>query len=123
VHDGERFVALGGANGDVRGPALVLTSTDGRTWRQDDAGADTRMITAATVLPGGDLLAVSSTGEERESDESGGTRECASAWLATRDGRWTSEDLGCHGVPTSLAVLADGRVAAVHWTTLFLRKA
>jgi len=122
LHDGKRFVALGGTDGDIRGPALVLTSTDGRTWQQDDAGTDTRMITAATVVPGEGLLAVSSTGEERESDESGGTRECASAWLATRDGTWTGVDLGCHGVPTSLAVLADGRVAAVHWTTLFLRK-
>jgi hypothetical protein len=123
VHDGDRFVALGGAEGDTRGSALVLTSRDGLAWRRDDAAAraDARMITAAVVLPGGDLIAVSSTGEERESDEAGGTRECASAWLVTRAGGWTPEDLGCHGVPTSLAVLADGRVAAVHWTTLFLR--
>ncbi|GAA1862408.1 exo-alpha-sialidase [Asanoa iriomotensis] len=122
VHDGHRFVALGGADGDVRGAALVLTSTDGRSWQRDDtaAEADARMIRTAVALPNGDLLAVTSTGEEARSDESGGTRECASAWRSSQQ-TWTREDLGCHGVPTSLTVLADGRIAAVHWTTLFLR--
>ncbi|MDG4825508.1 hypothetical protein O7635_26980 [Asanoa sp. WMMD1127] len=122
LHDGRRFVALGGADGDLRGAALVLTSPDGQHWQRDEAAANARMITAATVLPGGELLAVSSTGEEQETEESGGTRECAAAWHSSPDG-WIREELGCLGVPTSLTVLKDGRVAAVHWTTLFLRAA
>ncbi|SNT55468.1 hypothetical protein SAMN05421812_109223 [Asanoa hainanensis] len=123
VHDGRRFVALGGTDGDVRGSALVLTSADGEVWQRDDAAAeaDARMLTAATVLLDGRLLAVSSTGEESESDQSGGTRECAAAWLVTNDARWTREELGCDGVPTSMGRLTDSRIAAVYWTTLFVR--
>ncbi|MEV4621396.1 hypothetical protein AB0J74_22145 [Asanoa sp. NPDC049573] len=121
VHDGRRFVALGGANGDVRGPALVLTSADGTSWQREET--DARMLTSATVLPGGTVVAVSSTGETRDTDETGGTRECAAAWLRSPGGSWSREELGCDGVPTSLTPLHDGRVAAVHWTTLFVRRA
>ncbi|GIF45953.1 BNR repeat protein [Asanoa ferruginea] len=121
LHDGHRFVALGGADGDIRGAALVLTSADGTAWQREDP--DARMLTAATALPDGTVVAVGSTGEERDSDEAGGTRECAAAWLRSDAGTWTREELGCDGVPTSLVRLRDGRVAAVHWTTLFVRRA
>ncbi|GIF75033.1 hypothetical protein Asi02nite_45510 [Asanoa siamensis] len=122
LNDGRRFFALGGTSGDVRAPALVLTSTDGRTWQRDDtaATAGVRMIRAATSLPGGEMLAVAGSGEGRNT---GDNRECASAWLVTRpSGEWTREDLGCAGVPTVVAGLASGPIVAVHGTTLFLRQ-
>lgn len=116
VHSAGRYLAFGGTDGGVRGKALVLVSRDGRRWRVDPTAtaAGVRSVAAAVAMPGRTVLAVTSAGNATEAGE------CALAWRATRAG-WTSEDLGCSGVPTSLAVLADGTVAGVHWSTLYLR--
>lgn len=125
VYTGDEFVALGG-EGDrgVRSPALVLTSPDGVDWTRDEslAAAGGPRVSAATVLPAGEVIAVS---EDIEDDGEASPRQdqrCAAAWLRGADG-WTREPIGCHGIPTGLTVLGDGAVAAVHWNTLYLRSA
>ncbi|MEV0563632.1 hypothetical protein [Dactylosporangium sp. NPDC050588] len=122
VHDGSAFVATGAGPG---GDAVVLTSADGVTWQRDPrtvpAGARPFRSVYALRSParpefdlGGppapppSVYAVSADGE------------CATVWRRDPDA-WVAEPLGCHGVPTSLAQLADGRVAAIGGTTLWLR--
>lgn len=126
LHTGREYVALGGQTNSVLSPALVLASPDGVVWTRDDSLADAggSYVASATALPHGEVLAIS------RPDEASGTRTdeastrpdeaCAVAWVSTATG-WSEEPLGCHGVPNSLAVLADGTVAGVHWSTLFLR--
>ncbi|HYN95907.1 MAG TPA: hypothetical protein VES42_18840 [Pilimelia sp.] len=120
VHTGAGYVAVGGVAGNDRAAALVLTSRDGRRWERDDAAArvGARRLTAATATPDGVVYAVSGDGVNAASPND----QCARAWRLAA-GRWTGEDLACHGIPTALAPLAGGGVAAVHWGTLFLRAA
>lgn len=51
-----------------------------------------------------------------------GDEACAAAWHRDGDGTWSSEKLGCHGVPEAMTVLVDGRIAAAFWSTLWLRQ-
>lgn len=118
VHDGQQYMALGGVDGEQRAAALVLISYDGLTWHRDDtaANAGARLMTAAVALPDGTVYAAAGTGPNAQMPN----EQCAVVWRW--DGqRWVAEDLGCHGIPTSFAPLGDGGVAAVHWSTLFLR--
>lgn len=118
IHNGQEYVALGGVDGNLRGGALVYTSPDGMQWTRREVPSDVHLLRTAVVLPDGSVLTVAADGSRAERPD----EQCALAWRW--DGTtWTSEDLGCHGVPESLAVLSDGRVAGVHWGALFLRAA
>jgi hypothetical protein len=102
----------------------VLTSPDGVNWTRDEslAAAGGLRVSAATVLPDGEVIAVSEDGQHAGGDSPGPDERCAVAWLRDADG-WAQEPVGCHGIPTGLTALDDGSVAAVHWSTLFLRPA
>jgi len=109
VYDGNRFVAIGAA---TDGTARVLTSADATAWNTDNAALPpgTRPLQAITVLRSGQILAISQAA----------SGQCTTAWH--RDSlTWTPEPLGCHGAPTALLELADGRVVAAGGTTLWLR--
>lgn len=118
VHGAAGYVALGGVDGELRSAALVFTSPDGVHWQRDEAAAQAgaRLITAAVATPDGTVYAVSGNGVNAPVEN----EQCATAWRFA-DGRVSGEDLQCHGIPTALAPLPDGRVAAVHWGALFLR--
>lgn len=119
------FTAVGGS-GLAGGTPVVMNSPDGRTWTADPAPAKAgaQWLRAAVALPDGTILASAGTG--RSAGRTPDT-ECATAWRragpGVPGGRWTAEPLGCHGVPTALTALSDGRVAAAFWGTLWLRAA
>nr|BFE58281.1 hypothetical protein GCM10020063_028070 [Dactylosporangium thailandense] len=111
VHDGELFLAIGAA---ADGTAQVLTSADGAIWNTDTAALPkgTGLLQTIQVLGPGQVYAVG---------RAGAGEQCATAWHR-ESAAWRPEPLGCHGTPTALLKLADGRFAAVGGTTLWLRK-
>lgn len=118
IFDGRRFVVLGGSGGDMRSAALVATSEDGLAWTVDRSlgAAGARTIESAVAMPDGTVVAASGSGPQEQMRN----RQCATAWLGGPGG-WRAENLGCTGVPTTLAVVADGRVVGAHWSALFVR--
>ncbi|GAA2331233.1 hypothetical protein [Dactylosporangium salmoneum] len=126
VHDGSAFVAVGAAGRSAR----VLTSDSGAGWAPDrrtvpDDAPPFRAVFAlrpptdpdATQVLGGPPApppAIYAVGPAAGQD-------CATAWRRDEHA-WVPEPLGCHGVPTALLRLADGRIAAVSGTTLLLRR-
>jgi photosystem II stability/assembly factor-like uncharacterized protein len=115
VYANDQFVLLGSSTGELRSPAAVFASPDGERWTRVDAPG-VRHLSEAIALPNGHLLAVAGNGVNSERPD----EYCAVAWLW--DGaRWQAEEMGCHGIPESLVVLRDGRVAAVYGSTLYLR--
>jgi hypothetical protein len=124
VFDGAELIAIGTA---PTGGPIVLTSTDGQTWQPDTRALPphiTQPFRALFVLrapssgfalggPQPPLPPVYAVGET----ESG----CAAVYRRDTTA-WVAESLGCHGVPTSLLRLRDGRLAAAGGTTLWLRR-
>ncbi|MEV6930755.1 hypothetical protein AB0M46_40570 [Dactylosporangium sp. NPDC051485] len=126
VHDGSAFVAVGAAGRS----ALVLTSDNGSIWAPDRRGVPAGALPWRAVFalrpptgrgepmvlggPAAPPPAVYAVGPAAEHD-------CATAWRRD-EGAWVAEPLGCHGVPTALLRLPDGRIAAVSGTTLLLRQ-
>jgi hypothetical protein len=122
VATGSEYVALGSDTGDIHSPAVVLTSPDGIAWTPDDRpkAAGMKHVSAATALPDGSLLvtAYAGTAHAKTLDD-----ECAMAWRYAA-GRWSvGENLGCHGAPDAVVAMRDGRIAAAHGTSLFVRTA
>jgi hypothetical protein len=122
-YDGREYVAVGAMSLDAAAGALVLRSSDGRTWHRDTPvlPADPLALGPATVLPDGSLLAFAPTGASGPKQPHTDVA-CAAAWIETA-GSWRREDIGCHGVPEAVAVLGDGRVVAARGDYLFLRGA
>jgi hypothetical protein len=124
--DGTVFVALAEPDRDGAGP-VVLTSAGGARWTVDErvapaAGAltgvvalirpddDRGMVLGGPPAPPPMVFAVGSPGESG----------CASVFR--RDATaWVAEPLGCHGSPSALLALPDGRIAAAGGDTLWLR--
>jgi hypothetical protein len=82
------------------------------------ARSGARAFGAAMALPDGDLVAAASAGSSTGPDRD---QQCATAWHRDVAGHWTQERLGCHGVPDTMTVLSDGRIAAAFWSTLWIR--
>jgi hypothetical protein len=113
VHDG-RYYAIGG---DAGREAVMLTSTDGLHWSLGAIGDGMTEVYQAIITRSGAIVAVA-PGERRDGNAD---EQCATAWIYVDD-LWRSEELGCRGVPDALVELADGRIAAAMWGTLFLRE-
>jgi hypothetical protein len=118
VRTGRRYLALGAVDGNLGSPALVLASADGSRWAVDRTVAAAGVPYLATALATSDGVVFAVSGMGRGSD--GPDRLCATAWRLAA-GAWTAEPMGCHGLPTSMVALADGRIAAVYSHTLYLR--
>ncbi len=118
VATGSGFTAVGGTPGHSERTA-VWTSPTGTRWSADRSAAQAgaRPFAAAVALPDGGLLAAAATGNSTGPDRN---QECAATWHRDVTGHWTQESLGCHGVPGTMTVLPDGRIAAAFWSTLWL---
>ncbi|WIM93200.1 hypothetical protein ACTOB_005172 [Actinoplanes oblitus] len=123
VFNGVELVATGTAS---TGGPVVLTSTDGVSWSQDShplplgllrpfgslfttAAPSSAFVLGGPAEPPPPVYAVSET-------QSG----CGAVYQRSSTA-WIEEPLGCHGAPTSLLRLSDGRLAAAGATTLWLR--
>jgi hypothetical protein len=116
-YTGQQYVALGGVTVGSVGHGVMLTSPDGLQWSQATVDADMGIIQKGVATPGGSIVAVTAAAAAAPRPD----EQCALAWGF--DGTaWTSVQLGCAGVPETLTVLADGRIAGAHWETLFLRQ-
>lgn len=120
VATGGGFTAVGRRYATMS--AVVLDSTNGNRWSVDRSAAEAgaHALAGAVALPGGTLLAAAATGSATGSRSD---QQCAAAWRRAPSGVWTQQNLGCHGIPTALAVLSDGRIAAAFWHTLWLSRA